>query len=85
MSLSNTILSVTRRTKNGFTVGEIFDRVQTKLLNNFDNVPAYSTVRARVYELANSGKLGARSYRKDSVTGREATTYVRTSSNPFSF
>lgn len=77
MSLNTTILSVTRRTVRGFTVGEIFDRVATKLLTAGKNPPAYSTVRARVYELANSGSLSVRSVRKDTASGRTASTFTR--------
>ena len=74
MSLNSTILSVTRRTVNGFTVGEIFDRVQNKLGSE---APKYSTVRARVYELAQAAKLRANGVRRDRVSGRESTTFVR--------
>lgn len=79
MSINNTILAVTRRVKNGFTVGEIFDRVQNRALNTGASVPLYSSVRAQVYRLAQSGLLSANSFRKDSVSGREATTFVRNS------
>lgn len=77
MSLNTTILSVTRRTVRGFTVGEIFDRVANKLIDAGSAVPAYSTVRARVYELANSGQLNHVSNRRDRITGRNASTFVR--------
>jgi hypothetical protein len=73
MTLNSTILSVTRRTKNGFTVGEIFDRI----VNRGGRVPLYSTVRARVYELANDNQLVSTGVRKDSSTGRTATTFRR--------
>jgi hypothetical protein len=76
-TLNSTILSVTRRTVNGFTVGEIFDRVQARAVTKSGQPPAYSTVRARVYELANAGQLYANDTRKDSVSGRESTTFVR--------
>lgn len=75
MSLKQTILSVTRRTKNGFTVGEIFDRVESKL--GIFNSPLYSTVRARVYELARSGELLAKGVRKDPASNFNATTFAR--------
>lgn len=77
MSLKTTILSVTRRTKNGFTVGEIFDRVQARAFAAGTTVPAYSTVRARVYELANEGLLTNNSARFDSVSERIAATFTR--------
>lgn len=77
MSLSSTILSVTRRTTRGFTVGEIFDRVEMRSYLAGVEAPAYSTVRARVYELANSGKLFNNGLRADSSTGRNSATFVR--------
>lgn len=80
MSLNNTILNVTRRTKAGFTVGEIFDRVQNKLLDSGTAVPKYSTVRARVYELASNGSLTTVGARKDSVSGFNASTFRRSNS-----
>ncbi len=76
-NLKNTILSVTRRTTKGFTVGEIFDRVENRFVNNSVNPPAYSTVRARVYELADSGLLTANAVRKDTISNRVATTFVK--------
>lgn len=76
-TLNSTILSVTRRTTKGFTVGEIFDRVQARALSAGTQVPSYNTVRARVYELANSGKLLANDTRADTVSGRTATAFVR--------
>lgn len=79
MSINSTILSVTRRTVNGFTVGEIFDRVQERALNKGTSVPLYSSVRAQVYRLAQSGALAPVGFRKDSVSGREATTFARNS------
>lgn len=79
MSINNTILSVTRRTVNGFTVGEIFDRVQNAALNKGVAAPLYSSVRAQVYRLADAGLLARNSFRKDTVSGREATTFVRNS------
>jgi hypothetical protein len=80
MSLNNTILSVTRRTTKGFTVGEIFDRVTTQSLKKGDDSPVYSSVRARVAELCASGKLTVNSTRKDPVSGRDSFTYVRSNS-----
>lgn len=78
MTLTNTILSVTRRTVKGFTVGEIFDRVQARAVQAGSyNMPRYSSVRARVYELASSGLLSTAGVRKDSLTGREAAVFVR--------
>jgi hypothetical protein len=79
MSLNSTILSVTRRTVKGFTVGEIFDRVFQRALNTGATIPAYSTVRARVYELASSGRLANNGFRADRSTGRTASTFVRNS------
>jgi hypothetical protein len=76
-TLNNLILSVTRRTTKGFTVGEIFDRVQERHLNAGTTVPAYNTVRARVSELASNGSLVVSGSRKDSLSGRESTTFVR--------
>jgi hypothetical protein len=76
-TLNSTILSVTRRTTKGFTVGEIYDRVQMKVLEQGRTVPPYNSVRARVYELAATGRLMANDVRKDSVSGRTATTFVR--------
>lgn len=77
MTLNSTILSVTRRTTKGFTVGEIFDRVSERALQAGLDAPSYNSVRARVYELASSGSLVANDTRKDSVSGRTATTFVR--------
>lgn len=76
-TLNSTILSVTRRTTNGFTVGEIFDRVQARAQVAGRTPPPYNSVRARVYELAAAGELFANNTRKDSVSGRTATTFVR--------
>ena len=78
-TLNSTILSVTRRTVKGFTVGEIFDRVQNRLLTSAGSVStlSYNSLRARVYELASQGLLHANGSRKDSVSGRTATTFVR--------
>lgn len=76
-TLNSTILAVTRRTTKGFTVGEIFDRVQEKALSAGNTAPPYNSVRARVYELASNGALFANDTRKDSVSGRTATTFVR--------
>lgn len=73
MSLKNTILSVTRRTKKGFTVGEIWDRVSQRL-GTF--VP-YSSVRARVAELAATGTLVSTGTRKDRVSGTTANAFRR--------
>lgn len=78
-TLNSTILAVTRRTTKGFTVGEIFDRVQERALSTGATIPSYSTVRARVYELATAGSLFANDTRKDSASGRTATTFVRNS------
>lgn len=75
-TLNSKILSVTRRTKKGYTVGEIFDR----LVNQYDNVYGrhpYNSVRARVYELARTGSLLSVGERKDSETGRTAKVFVR--------
>lgn len=77
MSLKNTILSVTRRTVRGFTVGEIFDRVQNRLQKSGKTVPAYNTVRARVYELEAGGALFNIETRQDSLTGSRAKAFVR--------
>lgn len=76
-TLNNTILAVTRRTTKGFTVGEIFDRVRSKALDSGGSMPPYSSVRARVYELATTGSLLAVNTRKDSISGRTATAFVR--------
>lgn len=78
-TLNNTILSVTRRTTKGFTVGEIFDRVQARAAATGVSPPPYNSVRARVYELSSAGKLFANDTRKDSISGRVATTFVRNS------
>jgi len=76
-TINSTILSVMRRRQvKGLTVGEIYDRVSQQYSAT---VPAYSTVRARVYELANSGKLYCSGDRKDTISGRFATTFVRPS------
>lgn len=77
MSINNTILSVTRRTVNGFTVGEIFDRVQARSVTAGVTPPLYSSVRAQVYRLAAAGELFATGVRKDSQSGRESTTFAR--------
>jgi hypothetical protein len=74
-TLSNTILSIMRRRHvKGLTVGEIFDRIYA---TGGSTYPTYSSVRARVYELANDGKLYGNGVRKDTETGRTATTFVR--------
>lgn len=79
-TLNSTILSVTRRTVKGFTVGEIFDRVSARALDSGAiTPPPYNSVRARVYELASRGALVANDVRKDSISGRQATTFVRNS------
>ena len=79
MSLNNTILSVTRRTVTGFTVGEIYDRVVSRLLTKSGtaDMPPYNSVRARVYELAAAGRLSSKGVRKDASSGRTATVFVR--------
>jgi hypothetical protein len=76
-TLNSTILSVTRRTTAGFTVGEIFDRVMWRAFQQGRTAPPYNSVRARVYELASNGKLARHGVRKDSTSGRTATTFVR--------
>ncbi len=76
-TLNSMILSVTRRTTKGFTVGEIFDRVVSKLAASGAKTPTYSGVRARVYELRDAGQLQANDTRKDEVSGRTATTFIR--------
>ena len=78
-TLNSTILSVTRRTVKGFTVGEIFDRVQARTESNGNQTPPYNSVRARVYELCSRGDLVAVDTRKDSISGRTATAFVRNS------
>lgn len=79
MSLKSTILSVTRRTKNGLTSGEIFDRVQNYFLNRGLKAPRYNVVRARVSELAAVGALVPTGARADSLSGFTATTFRRNS------
>jgi hypothetical protein len=81
MSLKNTILSITRRTKRGFTVNEIFNRVNERFTASGQSTPLYSSVRARVYELANSGSLVSTSARADSSTGRTAKLFRRSASS----
>lgn len=76
-TLTSEILAVTRRTVKGFTVGEIFDRVQNRHLTAGTTVPSYNSVRARVYELASNGQLFANGTRQDSVSGRTATAFTR--------
>lgn len=76
-TLNNTILAVTRRTTKGFTVGEIFARVSERALEAGNTVPLYSSVRARVSELNASGALLAVDTRKDTLSGRMATAFVR--------
>lgn len=76
-TLNSTILSVTRRTVKGFTVGEIYDRVLERVLTTGANTPPYNSVRARVYELAAAGELVANNTRKDAVSGRSAQTFKR--------
>jgi len=56
-TIKNTILSVTRRTVKGFTVGEIYDRLATRALSAGTRPPPYNSVRARVYELEKAGSL----------------------------
>jgi len=78
MSLNNTILSVSRRSKNGLTVGEIFDRVCTQLDKTHPELrhPPYNSVRARVYELRTGGSLRVTGSRPDSTSGRRASTFA---------
>lgn len=81
-TINNTILSVTRRTAKGFTVGEIYDRVVARYLAHvFDGgepvAPPYNSVRARVYELARKGSLSTTGTRKDPVSGFKAKTFAR--------
>lgn len=76
-TINNTILSVTRRTKKGFTVGEIFDRVLNRYLNADTVPPPYGSVRARVYELARAGALSQAGTHKDPLSKRTAKTFVR--------
>lgn len=77
MSLNSTILSVTRRTVKGFTVGEIFDRVQDRLEAAGKTVPPYNSVRARVYELATAGQLNRAGARRDPISNRTASVFTR--------
>ncbi len=77
-TLKSAILRATRRTKNGFTVGEIFDRVEKQFAQAGLPEPKYSSVRAQVSRMFDSGELVAADFRKDSVSGREATAFVRT-------
>lgn len=77
MSLKTQILSVTRKTKRGLTVGEIFDRLSVKP----DMKSSYSTVRARIYEMADSGQLICVAHRKDRETGRAANAFRRSFSS----
>lgn len=79
-TLNNTILSVTRRTAKGFTVGEIYDRVVARYLTHKTmslSTPPYNSVRARVYELARKGSLQTTGTRKDPVSDRTAKTFAR--------
>lgn len=76
-TINNTILSVTRRTKKGFTVGEIFDRVVNRYVSKGLNPPLYNSVRARVSELARRGRLTSLPARPDVDSGRMSTTFVR--------
>ncbi len=76
-TLNKTILSITRRTSKGFTVGEIYDRVVNRLVaKGALDVAPYNSVRARVYELARDGKLLTTGSRKDPVSLREAKVFV---------
>lgn len=75
-TLKSKILAVTRRTTKGFTVGEIYDRVVSRDGLSSFSAP-YNSVRARVYELCTAGKLLGINVRKDTVSGRLATTFVR--------
>ncbi len=80
-TIRSKILSIMRRRQyKGLTVGEIFDRLCQQAEVETDSAfsyVVYSSVRARVYELANDGKLAATGVRKDTETGRTATTYIR--------
>ena len=76
-TIKNTILSVTRRTARGFTVGEIYDRLATRALSTSTLPPPYNSVRARVYELAKAGSLCVWDFRNDPVSGRVSATFVR--------
>jgi hypothetical protein len=77
-TLNSKILAVTRRTQKGFTVGEIFDRLANKMIDNGEAPPPYGSVRARVYELRTAGHLFTNDVRRDQTSGREAATFVRT-------
>ena len=75
-TISNQILSVMRRRQvKGLTVGEIFDRVYAS--RGIGPFPVYSSIRARVSELVDSGDLEISGDRKDDMSGRTALTYTR--------
>ncbi len=78
MTINTNVLKIVRRTTNGFTVGEIFDRLQNQTFNTNSNytVPLYSSVRAQVYRLADAGLLSKKGTRKDRVSGRTSATFV---------
>lgn len=74
-TLSNRILSVLRRrTTKGLTVGEIYDRVA---VGSGITGASYSSVRARVYELAKSGKLNRGETRRDTTSNYKSATFTR--------
>jgi hypothetical protein len=75
MSIKNVVLSVTRRTKNGFTAGEVFDRVAAHYEKKGEACPLYSSVRTALVRLQEDGKLEAFDVRRDAGSGREALTY----------
>lgn len=83
MSINSVILSVTRRTKKGLTVGEIFDRLENRYAKNgkLFETPLYSSVRAQVARLAKSGKLQVVGARRDPLSNRNSATFRRASSN----
>lgn len=76
-TLNGLILSVTRKTKRGFTVGEIFDRLVLLSDSRGLTIPQYNSVRARVSELVQKGALRVKDERKDPVSHRTSMVFVR--------
>jgi hypothetical protein len=75
MSLKSDILKVLKRTKKGFTTGEIYDRLEAKATREGGKQPLYHSVRARVYELNETGAVISAGFRADTNSGVTATAF----------
>lgn len=81
-TLKNDIISTLKNRKRGLTVGEIFTKVDNKRFDRYlsgkteDADTSYDSVRGRVYELADEGKLVTTGMKKDPESGRVASAFV---------